>query len=96
MTVIVDPELCITTPSGLTASGDNIVEGYRQSLGENFPVFGGKTVRVRAGVEMAYQDNRPVVKLRGVSLMGVPIPNAWLGNMKNVDLVKEFSGDQGF
>ncbi len=36
-----EPVLCITTPSGLTASGDLIVEGLQKSLGENFPVFGG-------------------------------------------------------
>jgi hypothetical protein len=28
--------------------------------------------------------------------MGVPIPNAWLGNLKNVDLVNEFGADRGF
>jgi hypothetical protein len=37
-----------------------------------------------------------VVKLKGVSVMGVPIPNAWLGNIKNIDLVREFGGDEGF
>jgi hypothetical protein len=26
----------------------------------------------------------------------VPIPNAWLGNMKNIDLVQEFGGNKGF
>ena len=36
-----EPKLCITTPSGLTASGDDIVEGLRLSMGENFPIFGG-------------------------------------------------------
>jgi hypothetical protein len=28
--------------------------------------------------------------------MGVPIPNAWLGNLKNVELAQEFSGNDGF
>ena len=28
--------------------------------------------------------------------MGVPIPNAWLGGIKNIDLVKEFGADKGF
>ena len=28
--------------------------------------------------------------------MGVPMPNAWLGGIKNIDLVKEFGGDKGF
>jgi len=27
--------------------------------------------------------------------MGVPIPNAWLGNLKNVDLVEQFGGRPG-
>ena len=28
--------------------------------------------------------------------MGVPLPNAWLGGLKNVDLVAEFGRDGGF
>jgi hypothetical protein len=62
----------------------------------DFPVFGGQTVRVRAGLEVAYGDKKPVVKIKGVSLMGVPLPNAWLGGMKNVDLVREFGTEEGF
>jgi hypothetical protein len=65
-------------------------------LDEDFPVLGGKTLKVTAGLEMSYRDQRPVVALRGVSLWGVPIPNAWLGNMKNVDLVQEFGDQKGF
>jgi hypothetical protein len=61
----------------------------------DFPVLGGRTLRVAAGLELAYGDGRPVVILRGVSLMGVPIPNAWLGNLKNVDLVDQFGGGPG-
>ncbi len=62
----------------------------------DFPMLGGKTLRVRAGAELAYRDRRPIVKLRGVSIMGVPVPNAWLGGLKNIDLVKEFGADSGF
>jgi hypothetical protein len=65
-------------------------------LDDDFPVLGGKTLRVNAGVEMTYKDRRPVIVLKGVSVFGVPIPNAWLGNLKNVDLVAEFDGNQGF
>ena len=65
-------------------------------LEQDFPFLGGKTLRVNAGVELAYMESRPVVVLKGVSVMGVPIPNAWLGNLKNVDLVGEFGADQGF
>lgn len=62
----------------------------------DFPVMGGKTLRVNAGLEIAYRDEKPVVKLRGISIMGVPLPNAWMGNLKNVDLVEEFGGGPGF
>jgi len=63
---------------------------------EDFPVLGGKTLRVRAGVVFSYSNGRPVVMLKGITIMGVPIPNAWLGGIKNIDLVKEFGSDRGF
>lgn len=47
-------------------------------------------------MELAYRADRPVVILRGVSIMGVPLPNAWLGGLKNIDLVEQFGTDQGF
>lgn len=59
---------------------------------EDFPIMSGKILRVNAGLELAYTSGRPVVILKGVSVMGVPIPNAWLGNLKNVDLVDQFGG----
>jgi len=65
-------------------------------LDPDFPLMGGRTVRVNAGMELAFASGRPVVVLKGVSVMGVPVPNAWLGNLKNVDLVSEFGGDAGF
>lgn len=62
----------------------------------DFPFLGGKTLKVSAGAELAYADRRPIVVLKGVSVWGVPIPNAWLGGLKNVDLVSEFGGNDGF
>ena len=63
---------------------------------EDFPVMGGQILKVRAGMELAYRDNRPIVILKGVSVMGVPIPNAWLGGMKNIDLVEYYGNESGF
>ena len=62
----------------------------------DFPVLGGKTLRFNAGLEMAYVNAQPKVVLRGVSVMGVPVPSAWLGGLKNVDLVTEFGAGPGF
>lgn len=65
-------------------------------LDPDFPFLGGKTLKVTAGLELRYSGQRPVVALTGVSVWGVPIPNAWLGGLKHVDLVGEFGGDPGF
>jgi hypothetical protein len=65
-------------------------------LDPDFPILGGKTLKVTAGLELRYADQRPVVALTGVSVWGVPIPNAWLGGLKHVDLVGEFGGQEGF
>ena len=76
---------------------DNLISArMRVPLDPDFPLFGGKTLRIRAGVETAFREGRPVVILKGVSLMGIPLPNAWLGGIKNIDLVEEFSTDEGF
>lgn len=63
---------------------------------EDFPVMAGQIIKVRAGVETAYRNGRPIVVLKGVSVMGVPIPNAWLGGMKNIDLVEQYGDNTGF
>jgi len=65
-------------------------------LEPDFPVMGGRILKVRAGAELAFRNGRPVVILRGVSVMGVPLPNAWLGGLKHIDLIREFGADPGF
>lgn len=65
-------------------------------LDEEFPLLGGNTVKLTAGAELAYSNGKPIVKLKGVSIWGVPIPNAWLGGIKNVDLIEEFGQEPGF
>jgi hypothetical protein len=95
--------------NALVASSPDLARRFAIDLSDNlasakllipvdpdFPVLGGKTIRVTAGLELDYRDQSPVVILRGVSVMGVPIPNAWLGDLKNVDLVREFGGRAGF
>ncbi|MDW7772967.1 MAG: arginine N-succinyltransferase [Desulfobulbaceae bacterium] len=76
---------------------DNLISArLRVPVDPDFPFFGGKTLRVRAGVEMSFREGRPVVIVKGVSLMGVPLPNAWIGGIKNIDLVEEYGTGHGF
>ncbi len=76
---------------------DNLVSAkLLVPVDEDFPIMGGQILKVRAGLELAYRNNKPIVILKGISLMGVPIPNAWLGGLKNIDLVDEYGADAGF
>ena len=61
-----------------------------------FPVLGGKTVELNAGLQLGLRQGKPYAILKGVSIWGVPLPNAWLGNLKNTDLIKEFGQAGGF
>jgi len=65
-------------------------------MDEDFPILGGRVLRIKTGILFDYQQDKPVVKLKGVSMMGVPLPSAWLGGLKNIDLVAEFGDDAGF
>jgi len=62
----------------------------------DFPILGGRTVKVTAGLGLRMIQDRLSVKFKGLSLWGVPLPNAWLGNMKDVDLVRKFGQQGGF
>jgi len=61
-------------------------------LDKELPFVGGKTLKVTAGVELTYKNDKPVVIIKGVSIWGVPVPTAYLGDLKNIDLVQAFGG----
>lgn len=64
-------------------------------LDPDLPFFGGKVLKLSTGFGLEYKDGKPAVILKGVTLWGVALPNSWLGNLKNIDLVEEY-GDDGF
>ena len=61
-----------------------------------FPIIGGTTARITAGATLRFENDKPVVIVRGISIGGVPLPSAWMGDLKNKDLVQEFGGQGGF
>lgn len=64
------------------------------TLPHDLPVFAGQTVRVATGLRLRHEQGRPIVAIEGVSVMGVPLPAAWLGGLKGHDLVGLY-GDEG-
>lgn len=65
-------------------------------LDPDLPMVGGKTLKVTAGLELRIDSRNPRAVLKGVSVWGVPLPNDWLGNLKNIDLLREFGDAGGF
>ncbi len=69
-------------------------------LPPDFPFLGGQTLRLNAGAEVRQtitpDGSRLAVIVTGVSLWGVPLPNAWIGGLRGVDLVEEFGSEPGF
>lgn len=95
--------------NGLLATNTDLADKLAIDLSENlisaklllpvdpdFPVLGGKILRFRSGIDVSYSNGKPVVILRGITIMGIPVPNAWLGGIRNIDLVKEFGTEGGF
>jgi hypothetical protein len=66
------------------------------SVDKEVIIFGGKTLRLNLGVILDYKNNKPVVAIKGISIGGIPLPNAWLGYLKGKDLVDEFGTEEGF
>ncbi len=65
-------------------------------VSEEMPIVGGKTLRLNFGVELSYANGQPVVAMQGISLGGVPLPSAWWGDIKQINLVEEFGSSGGF
>ena len=85
----------LATQLAIDLSGNLVSAKYLLPLDEELPVLGGRTLKLTAGVELAFTNAKPSVLVKGISVWGVPLPNAWIGEIKNIDLVREY-GDAGF
>lgn len=95
--------------NGLIANSPDIAERVAIDLSDDLvsvklvvpvddgvPVLGGKTLKVHMGLAIRYEGSKPSITLKGVSLGGIPLPNAWLGHLKNLNLLEEFGTGDGF
>ena len=58
---------------------------------EDLPVVGGRTIRVGLGVESFMdEDGKMHLVVRSLTVGGVPVPNAWMFDLKNRDVIQEF------
>ncbi len=79
-----EPVLCIITPSGLTASGDIMLEGLKSGLGDTFPIFGGAAadqVRLQHTCQFngdtVYKDALPFLLIGGPLTYACGVQSGW-------------------
>lgn len=65
-------------------------------INHEMPLVGGKMLKLNFGLALSYANGKPVVAMRGISLGGIPLPSAWWGDIRNINLVEEFGGSGGF
>ncbi|HSH85479.1 MAG TPA: hypothetical protein VK979_10045 [Guyparkeria sp.] len=94
-----DPEMARRLAIAL--SDDLVSAKLLVPLPPDLPIMGGQTLRLTAGAEVRQRpgpDGKPrlAVIVTGVSLWGIPLPNAWIGGLRGIDLVEQFGDDPGF
>jgi len=80
-----EPKLCFVTPGGLSASGDAVIEGLQQALGEAFPIFGGSAgdqFRITGTYQFChtdvYEDAVPFLMLAGPLMYSCGVESGWM------------------
>jgi len=68
-------------------SPGQISASFLLDVPEEMPLLGGRRLRVQTGLRLATQEDRVEARLLGVSVGGIPLPNAWLGGLKGEDLL---------
>jgi hypothetical protein len=73
--------------AALRLSPGQVSASFLLDVPEDLPLLGGRSLRVRTGLQLLTQDERVQARLLGISVGGVPLPGAWLGGWKGADLL---------
>lgn len=74
---------------------DAIHARVKTELDEDLPVLGGKTLKAKARFLVNTHENTPKIILDDLTLYGISLPNAWLGDLKGKNLLATVSGTEG-
>lgn len=77
----------------LDLDNDAIKARVNLPLEPDFPVLGGKTIRATLTLGVTLEAHQLHVRVADLSIGGFPLPNAWLGGLKKVDLIQEYYGN---
>ena len=78
----------------LDVTRNRIAANFLLPIDKDAPLFAGTTLRIRLALNALMNENgKLVVKVDDVSLGGIPLPNAWLGDIKGLDLITSNIGE---
>ena len=78
----------------LDVTRNRIAANFLLPIDKDAPHFAGTTLRIRLALNALMNENgKLVVKVDDVSLGGIPLPNAWLGDIKGLDLITSNIGE---
>ncbi|WP_019570803.1 hypothetical protein [Thioalkalivibrio sp. ALE11] len=81
-----DPDLANRVSVRLTPG--QVSTRVRVDVPADVPLLGGRTLNVNSGVHFETTEDEGVrARLVGVSVAGIPLPDAWLGGLKDEDLL---------
>lgn len=80
-----DPDLAGRVAVRLTPG--QVSTRVRVDVPADVPLIGGRVLNVRSGVRFETGDRQIRARLVGLSVAGIPLPDAWLGGLKGEDLL---------
>jgi len=76
--------------------GKNEIQArVKTELDEDLPVLGGKTLKAKARFLVDGDKSEPKIILDDLTLYGISLPNAWLGDLKGQNLLSTIGGGEG-
>ena len=63
---------------------------------EDLPFMGGKTIRINVRSRLELVDGRLELRIENLALGGIPVPGAWIQDIKGKDLLSEAFADDDF
>ncbi|MGB0992687.1 MAG: hypothetical protein ACPG32_09485, partial [Akkermansiaceae bacterium] len=65
----------------------------KTDLDEDLPILGGKTLKAKARFKLTDETNNPAIILDDLTVWGISLPNAWLGEMKGQNLLANLGSE---
>ncbi len=72
---------------------DAIHARVKTELDSDLPVLGGKTLKAKARFLVDTDNSDPKIVLDDLTLYGISLPNAWLGDLKGKNLLTTLGGE---